>query len=119
MRSLPGDSIQCDLCQEALSARLDGEREPVPAIRVDEHVATCDSCADWWRQAQAQAEALRLGSLPLAPMFHVELPKQQQSWRTRVSRWLRKPGSVELRAPEGARFGRKTSHLRVVEEPAE
>ena len=129
MRSLPGDSIErgpveCGTVQEALSARLDGEREPVPRARVDAHVATCQSCADWWRLAVAQAAALRLESAQIAPMFHVELPEPKRSLRSRLPQWLRaersrKQDGVELRVPEGARLGRKTDHLRVVEETVE
>ncbi|MGL6235934.1 MAG: zf-HC2 domain-containing protein [Segniliparus sp.] len=129
MRSLPGDwvecgPVECDTVQEALSARLDGEREPVPATRVDAHMATCGECADWWQRALAQAAALRLQSVQIAPMFHVELPERKASWRSRFSGWLRaersrKRDDVELRPPEGARFGRKTGHLRPAEETAE
>ncbi|MGA9869586.1 MAG: zf-HC2 domain-containing protein [Rhodococcus sp. (in: high G+C Gram-positive bacteria)] len=34
----------CPLAREALSARIDGEREPVPTHRTDEHLATCTDC---------------------------------------------------------------------------
>ncbi|EHB44246.1 hypothetical protein MycrhDRAFT_6866 [Mycolicibacterium rhodesiae JS60] len=51
--------MDCDVAREALSARIDGEREPVPAARVDEHVATCDSCRAWYAQAVEQTQLLR------------------------------------------------------------
>nr|WP_276050600.1 zf-HC2 domain-containing protein [Mycolicibacterium elephantis] len=51
--------VDCDVAREALSARLDGEREPVPAPRVDEHLATCPRCSDWYALASRQAEELR------------------------------------------------------------
>ena len=35
------------MAREALSARLDGEREPVPAARVDEHLDSCADCRTW------------------------------------------------------------------------
>lgn len=35
------------MAREALSARLDGEREPVPAARVDEHLDGCADCRAW------------------------------------------------------------------------
>ena len=50
--------MNCDVAREALSARIDGEREPVPAARVDEHLESCAECRDWRDQAIAQAQAL-------------------------------------------------------------
>ncbi|TDO17570.1 putative anti-sigma-YlaC factor YlaD [Mycobacterium sp. BK086] len=52
-------TVDCDVAQEALSARIDGEREPVPAARVDEHLATCDPCRAWYAQAVEQTQQLR------------------------------------------------------------
>lgn len=51
--------MDCDVAREALSARIDGEREPVPAARVDEHVTTCDQCRTWYSGAVEQTQALR------------------------------------------------------------
>jgi len=51
--------VDCDVAQEALSARIDGEREPVPAARVDEHLTTCDACRAWYAQAVEQTQQLR------------------------------------------------------------
>ncbi|WP_445169700.1 zf-HC2 domain-containing protein [Mycolicibacterium sp. Dal123E01] len=51
--------MDCDVAQEALSARIDGEREPVPAARVDEHLTTCDSCRAWYAHAVEQTQQLR------------------------------------------------------------
>ncbi len=51
--------VDCDVAREALSARLDGEREAVPSTRVDEHLKACRSCADWYRDASEQAVLLR------------------------------------------------------------
>jgi RNA polymerase sigma-70 factor (ECF subfamily) len=52
--------MQCDVAREALSARIDGEREPVPAARVDEHVESCRDCCAWYVQADHQARRLRV-----------------------------------------------------------
>lgn len=52
--------MQCDVAREALSARIDGEREPVPAARVDEHLATCRECGAWYALADEQAHRLRI-----------------------------------------------------------
>ena len=51
--------MDCDTAREALSARIDGEREPIPAARVDEHLAACDSCRDWQAAAVEQTQLLR------------------------------------------------------------
>lgn len=53
------DYVNCDVAREALSARIDGEREPVPAARVDEHLEDCAECRAWRDQATAQADVLR------------------------------------------------------------
>ncbi len=51
--------MDCDVAREALSARLDGEREPVPTARVDEHLSGCAECRTWFDQVSEQATALR------------------------------------------------------------
>lgn len=51
--------MDCDTAREALSARIDGEREPLPAARVDEHLAGCESCRDWQAAAVEQTQLLR------------------------------------------------------------
>jgi predicted anti-sigma-YlaC factor YlaD len=51
--------VECDIAREALSARLDGEREPVPSARVDEHLASCPQCRAWYADAQGWTLQLR------------------------------------------------------------
>ena len=51
--------VNCDVAREALSARIDGEREPVPGARVDEHLESCAECRAWYDQSIAQADVLR------------------------------------------------------------
>ena len=51
--------MKCEVAREALSARLDGEREPVPSARVDEHLRECADCRVWFGQVSSQAHALR------------------------------------------------------------
>ncbi len=51
--------VDCVVAREALSARLDGEREPVPSARVDEHLRGCPDCASWYERAEVQALYLR------------------------------------------------------------
>lgn len=51
--------MDCQTAREALSARIDGEREPIPAARVDEHLAGCPTCRDWQAAAVEQTQLLR------------------------------------------------------------
>lgn len=51
--------MDCDIAREALSARIDGEREPVPSARVDEHLAGCAPCREWQVAAVEQTQSLR------------------------------------------------------------
>lgn len=51
--------MDCEVAREALSARLDGEREPVPSARVDEHLAECGACQAWFEQVTVQVRNLR------------------------------------------------------------
>lgn len=52
-------TVNCDVAREALSARIDGEREPVPSARVDEHIRFCRRCSAWDASAREQAVTLR------------------------------------------------------------
>ena len=51
--------MDCDVAREALSARIDGEREPVPARRVDEHLEACAGCREWYSRVVEQTQQLR------------------------------------------------------------
>jgi predicted anti-sigma-YlaC factor YlaD len=51
--------VECDVARDALSARIDGEREPVPAARVDEHLDQCADCRVWLDRVTVQAASLR------------------------------------------------------------
>lgn len=51
--------MDCEVAREALSARLDGEREPVPSARVDQHLEECGACREWFDQVSRQARQLR------------------------------------------------------------
>jgi RNA polymerase sigma-70 factor (ECF subfamily) len=39
--------MRCEVAREALSARLDGESQQVPAQRVDAHLGSCRNCRAW------------------------------------------------------------------------
>jgi predicted anti-sigma-YlaC factor YlaD len=57
-------NVDCDVAREALSARIDGERQPVPAARVDEHLGQCADCRLWLDQVTVQAADLRRMAQP-------------------------------------------------------
>uniref|UniRef100_UPI001FE05C09 zf-HC2 domain-containing protein n=1 Tax=Actinoalloteichus spitiensis TaxID=252394 RepID=UPI001FE05C09 len=59
--------VECETCREALSARMDGEREPVPAEAVTRHLEVCASCVGWYRRAQAVTRSLRIRPAPRPP----------------------------------------------------
>ncbi|HEX7309093.1 zf-HC2 domain-containing protein [Lentzea sp.] len=52
--------VDCSTCREALSARLDGEDEGVPAAEVDAHLETCAPCHEWQETATALNRTLRV-----------------------------------------------------------
>lgn len=51
--------MDCDVAREALSARIDGEREPVPSARVEEHLQHCPRCRSWYDHARRFTIELR------------------------------------------------------------
>ncbi|OBK22078.1 hypothetical protein A5634_07840 [Mycobacterium asiaticum] len=83
--------MDCEVAREALSARLDGEREPVPSARVDEHLAGCAACRTWFDQVAEQAQALRrlVESRPvIAPVGPSRIGSPPSTPRSRLS-WQR------------------------------
>ncbi|MFT7841611.1 zf-HC2 domain-containing protein [Saccharothrix sp. BKS2] len=52
--------MDCETCREALSARLDGEAEPGPAVEVDAHLGQCAACTRWRTRAQALTRTVRV-----------------------------------------------------------
>ena len=59
--------VECDTCREALSARLDGEPEGVPAEQVDTHLETCAFCQTWHAEASALTRTLRVRAATPVP----------------------------------------------------
>lgn len=46
-------NVGCERYRETLSARLDGEDEPVGGAELDVHLAACASCRQWYEDAAA------------------------------------------------------------------
>ena len=91
---MPGDyrGMDCEVAREALSARLDGEREPVPSARVDEHLDDCGACRAWFDGVADQSRALRrlvqsqAVITPLGPFGIERVAPRRRSWLT-WQRW--------------------------------
>ncbi|MGW3961863.1 zf-HC2 domain-containing protein [Amycolatopsis sp. NPDC005003] len=56
--------MRCEECREALSARLDGEAEPVSP---DEHLTSCAACREWLEGAERLRRAMLLRPAPPVP----------------------------------------------------
>jgi predicted anti-sigma-YlaC factor YlaD len=86
--------VECEVAREALSARLDGEREPVPSARVDEHLDGCAACRAWFDQVTSQADGLhrliqsRPAIVPPGPVAIERVPPLRRSGHTWMS-WQR------------------------------
>jgi predicted anti-sigma-YlaC factor YlaD len=59
--------VDCETCREMLSARLDGEAEPVPAAWTDRHLAGCAACGRWQEQVGGLTRALRVHAVVETP----------------------------------------------------
>ncbi|RDI63399.1 zf-HC2 domain-containing protein [Nocardia pseudobrasiliensis] len=59
--------MNCDVCREALSARIDDEPEPVPSAQVDRHLEECRACTEWYAAATAATRTLRMRAAPVTP----------------------------------------------------
>jgi predicted anti-sigma-YlaC factor YlaD len=83
--------MDCEVAREALSARIDGEREPVPSARVDEHLDQCAGCRAWFDQVATQAGGLhrlilpRPVAAPVTPYLFAQLPSRRS--RMTWQRW--------------------------------
>lgn len=96
------------MAREALSARLDGEREPVPSARVDEHLRSCTQCRTWYDEAKrlnSLVETL-LDSEPARRLQEQAAAVPPPSRYRRALRWaLGVAGAVQLALALGQAFG--------------
>ncbi|WP_431816432.1 zf-HC2 domain-containing protein [Gordonia jacobaea] len=67
--------MRCEVARESLSARIDGERESVPAARVDEHLAQCPACQRWYGTAQG----MNFAAADLAPDLSTTILEASQT----------------------------------------
>ncbi|MEV2224224.1 zf-HC2 domain-containing protein [Nocardia vinacea] len=87
--------MECKVCRTALSARIDGERETVPAVRVDEHLEQCAQCCSWYAAAVETSRLLRGGSA-YAPDLTDVIFAAADLERPRASRWRTSLSGVGL-----------------------
>lgn len=59
--------VECSVCREAVSARLDGEESPATPAEVERHLAECDECRAWESRAAALSRELRVRAVPSTP----------------------------------------------------
>lgn len=79
--------MDCERCQEALSARLDGEPEGASEEWTRAHLEACVDCRNWERQAFALTRSLRLRPAEKAPDLAAGVLEQIPARRVRVPWW--------------------------------
>lgn len=83
--------VDCLTCREALSARMDGEDEPVPAEHTDQHLDSCAACRSWQVRVARQSRALRIRAATPVPDLSAAIldtavpPQPSRGWWARVA----------------------------------
>lgn len=83
--------VDCLTCREALSARLDGEDEPVPTEQTDRHLASCAECRSWQARVQHQSRMLRIRQASPVPDLSAAIldlavpPQETRGWWARIA----------------------------------
>lgn len=81
--------MKCETVREALSARIDGEQEPIPADTTDRHLNACPACQDWYRRAETLRRATILHTAPEVPdltaAIMAQLPPRRENPYTRIA----------------------------------
>jgi predicted anti-sigma-YlaC factor YlaD len=83
--------VDCLTCREALSARLDGEAEPVPAEDTDQHLASCAECQSWQTRVTRTSRELRVRQATPVPDLSAAIlenavpPQNIRGWWARIA----------------------------------
>lgn len=83
--------VDCLTCREALSARIDGEDEPVDATLTDQHLASCAACRSWQARVEQTNRAMRIRQAVPAPDLSAAIlgmavpPQRPQGWWARIA----------------------------------
>ena len=62
-----GVGMGCEHFRDELSARLDGEDDPGAAAAVDQHLAGCEACRQWWERVGAVTQLARAAAAQPVP----------------------------------------------------
>ncbi|GAB3562458.1 zf-HC2 domain-containing protein [Amycolatopsis endophytica] len=82
--------MRCETAREALSARIDGEPEPVPPETTDRHLTTCAGCRSYYANAQRLRRRMTVRSAPDVPdltevlLDRIPAPTGER-WGTRIA----------------------------------
>lgn len=83
-------SVSCEACRESLSARLDGEDDPVERATVDTHLAGCGQCRSWFDDAAVVTRLARTAPPIVSPGVDATvLDATPRRWRARTAHVLR------------------------------
>jgi predicted anti-sigma-YlaC factor YlaD len=83
--------VDCLTCREALSARMDGEDEPVPTEQTDRHLTSCADCRAWQARVEHQSRMLRIRQAPPVPDLSAAIldmaapPQETRGWWARIA----------------------------------
>lgn len=83
--------VDCMTCREALSARMDGEDEPVPAEQTDQHLTSCVACRSWQVRVEQMSRTLRVREATPVPDLSATildtavLPLATRGWWARIA----------------------------------
>ncbi len=115
------EDVDCEIAQEALSARLDGEDEGLAPAATDAHLAECADCRAWFDDVSRADDVLYAGP-PAVPVAHTieAAPNSAIPTGTPLDRRRHgdRPGTDALTVPDGAARGRHRGHLRPLDGPA-
>jgi predicted anti-sigma-YlaC factor YlaD len=84
-------TVDCLTCREALSARMDGETEPVPPAETDEHLDSCVECRAWQLRVEQISRMLRVREAPPVPDLSAAIldlavpPQPTRGWWARIA----------------------------------
>jgi predicted anti-sigma-YlaC factor YlaD len=93
--------VRCETFREALSARLDGEEEPLEPGVVDRHLTTCAPCRTWYARAGTLRRLLTVRAAPPVPdltevvLDRIPAPTGER-WGARVALGLAAIGQLAL-----------------------
>lgn len=101
----------CPAFREALSARLDGEDEPIDAALTDAHLRRCPACRTWHADAVTATRLFRVQQVPVQPVGADDLLAALDAHGVLPAADAPPPPA---RAPRSARWFRAVDRRRVV-----